>query len=104
MLLVHHVRSRIARRRADIGSFHRELLGCELMVLRRWQAAQHDTDGYPVEQSALSTPESSAPQLSHRTKCLHTAMNDHPSHGRPSIRPGDDYPPRESALTVGNTA
>ena len=98
MLLVHHVRSRIAPCHADTGSFHRELHGCETMTPRRWRAAQHDTDGYPIEQSALSTPESSARQLSYRTKCLHIAMNDHPSHGRPSIRPGDDYPPRESAL------
>jgi hypothetical protein len=100
MLLVHHVDGLIAGRRAAIGSFRHELHGCKPGILHPRRAAQPNIGGnlaravsvtYPTRRPAAAMSPHKTPAHNHeKSPRLCTSLS----------QPGDDYPPRKSALAA----
>src|SRR6266571_4039531 len=98
MLLVHQVDGRAARRHAAIGSFRHELHGCKPAVPYSGRAARNDIEGNPDRAVSVTYPirRPTAVKSPHKTPAHSHEQSPGPC--MPPSQPGDDYPPRKSAL------
>src|SRR5580704_10296500 len=62
------------------------------------QAIHQASAAIRTDQSALPTPKDGHPQRSHRAKSLHARPQAIPAASCYPVSPGDNYPPRKSAL------